>query len=79
VTIERTSESQYASLSPVSLSALQPGDLIFSEGSPPGHVVMYVGQGPYGAETVVEAPHTGTDVMYTSALYLGTVTGAARP
>jgi len=79
VSIQRTSELQWASLTHVSLTALEPGDLIFSEGAPPGHVVMYVGSGPYGSETVVEAPHTGTDVMYTSALLLGTVTGAARP
>jgi cell wall-associated NlpC family hydrolase len=79
VSIPRTSEDQWAGLPHVSLTDLEPGDLIFTEGSPPGHVVMFVGSGPYGSLTVVQAPHTGTNVSYSSALYLGAITGAARP
>jgi len=77
--IPRTSEAQWAGLPHVALTSLQPGDLIFTEGSSPGHVVMYVGAGPYGSDTVIQAPHTGTSVSYASALFLGTITGAARP
>jgi cell wall-associated NlpC family hydrolase len=79
VSIPRTSGAQWSGLHPVPLTSLQPGDLIFSEGTPPGHVVMYVGSGPYGSETVIQAPHTGAVVSFTSALYLGAITGAARP
>jgi cell wall-associated NlpC family hydrolase len=79
VAIARTSESQWATLPHVPLTSLQPGDLLFTEGASPGHVVMYVGPGPYGNETVIQAPHTGTRVSFTSALYLGAITGAARP
>ena len=79
VVIPRTSETQWASLHRVPLTSLQPGDLVFTEGSPPGHVVMYVGSGPYGSNTVIQAPHTGVFVSYASDLGLGVVTGAARP
>ena len=79
VAIARTSQSQWATLPRVPLDSLQPGDLLFTEGSSPGHVVMYVGSGPYGSETVIHAPHTGAFVSFTSALYLGAITGAARP
>ncbi len=40
---------------------------------------MYVGSGPYGSNTVIQAPHTGVFVSYASDLGLGVVTGAARP
>ncbi|MGV2917234.1 peptidoglycan DD-metalloendopeptidase family protein [Streptomyces alfalfae] len=42
-----------------SVSALRPGDLIFSSGSAsaPGHVAMYI-----GGSKVIDAPHTGATV-----------------
>ena len=75
VTIPRTSETQWSSsFTQVPLNALEPGDLVFSEGSPPGHVVMYVGPGSSGSQVFIEAPHTGEAVQFTS--YPGPVTGA---
>jgi len=80
VDIPRTSEGQYAGLSRFySASQLQPGDLVFFEGNPPGHVAIYVGGGMY-----IHAPHTGTVVQYgsldPSSQYYGymAVTGYAR-
>ncbi|MBS2961713.1 C40 family peptidase [Actinocrinis puniceicyclus] len=80
VSIPRTSEEQFAGLSQFySASQLQPGDLIFFEGNPPGHVAIYVGNGMY-----IHAPHTGTVVQYgsldPSSPYYGymSVTGYAR-
>jgi cell wall-associated NlpC family hydrolase len=62
VTIPRTSEEQYYGLPRFySASQLQPGDLIYFEGNPPGHVAIYVGNGMY-----IHAPHTGTVVQYGS-------------
>lgn len=55
----------------VSLSALQPGDLVFW-GSPAYHVGIYVGGG-----RVLDAPHTGTVVKIQSIW--GHPSGAVRP
>jgi cell wall-associated NlpC family hydrolase len=64
VTLPRTSEEQAEVGTPVaSLSAAQPGDLLFFAGSDgtassPGHVGIYVGNGQ-----MIDAPHTGTTVQ----------------
>ena len=64
VTLPRTSEEQADVGTPVaSLSAAQPGDLLFFAGSDgtassPGHVGIYVGNGQ-----MIDAPHTGTSVQ----------------
>jgi peptidoglycan DL-endopeptidase CwlO len=56
---------QYYEIAHVSLSDLEPGDLIFyGDGSYLYHVVMYVGSGPYGSDTVIQAPYTGTVVQF---------------
>ena len=55
----------------VSLSALQPGDLVFW-GRPAYHVGIYVGGGK-----VLDAPHTGTQVQV-QAIW-GSPSGAVRP
>lgn len=81
VSIPRTSEAQYQGLPSAPLGNLLPGDLIFTEWGEdfpglPGHVGMYVGDG-----TVVQAPHTGTNVgtiSYTS-FTAGQQVAAARP
>lgn len=82
VTIPRTSEVQYADVPRVPLSALQPGDLLFyfnlDGTSTVDHVVMYVGSGPYGPDTIVQAPFTGATVSYDSLYTFGLV-GAGRP
>jgi cell wall-associated NlpC family hydrolase len=59
IALPRTTYGQVGSGSPVSLQALSPGDLLFTEGSAgrPEHVGMYIGSG-----LVVHAPHTGAAV-----------------
>jgi cell wall-associated NlpC family hydrolase len=64
VTLPRTTFAQVDVGTPLySLSALQPGDLLFTagaDGSPdnPGHVGMYIGD-----SVIVQAPQTGEDVQ----------------
>jgi peptidoglycan DL-endopeptidase CwlO len=60
---------------PVPLSDLQPGDLLFYYDSPGyvGHVTMYVGPGE-----MIQAEETGTNVMITPIWY-NNLAGAGRP
>lgn len=74
---------QYQETARVSLNDLEPGDLLFydfpNDGTDPvTHVAMYVGSGPYGTQTVIQAPETGEFVSYT-ALYTYGFVGAGRP
>lgn len=82
VGIPRTAAAQYSALPHVSLSALQPGDLLFyynlDGDHRVDHVVLYVGSGPYGVDTVVHAPSPGRSVTFAPAWGQGLV-GAARP
>ncbi len=64
--------AQYDMLPKVSMSDLQPGDIIFYYGL--SHEVMYVGGG-----TVIQAPHTGASVEYSSLSSMGAPDGAVRP
>ncbi|WP_405818027.1 C40 family peptidase [Streptomyces sp. NBC_01390] len=56
VTLTRTTYTQVKEGKPVSVDALQPGDLVFTEGTAevPEHVGMVVGQG-----LIINAPRTG--------------------
>ncbi|HEX4493398.1 MAG TPA: NlpC/P60 family protein [Acidimicrobiia bacterium] len=72
VSMVHSSAGQYTEFPHVPISQLAPGDLVFF-GSPIHHVGMYVGRG-----TMVEAPHTGAFVKY-SSIYRDDYTGAARP
>jgi peptidoglycan DL-endopeptidase CwlO len=66
---------------PVPLSQLEPGDLLFYDFDGPAgidHVVMYVGSGPYGVDTIIQAAHTGTFVSFDQIWYQGLV-GAGMP
>ncbi|MFJ9738583.1 C40 family peptidase [Streptomyces sp. NPDC101166] len=56
ITLTRTTYTQVKDGKTVSADALQPGDLLFTEGSAdaPEHVGMFIGQG-----LIVHAPHTG--------------------
>jgi peptidoglycan DL-endopeptidase CwlO len=75
ISIPRDTYSQYAALPHVSLSDLQPGDLVYYNGI--GHVAMYVGGG-----MIIDAPTYGQPVRELSmktAWYSSTVDGAARP
>jgi cell wall-associated NlpC family hydrolase len=75
VGIPRTAQAQYDAITHVSLSDLEPGDLLFwNDGtSSIQHVAMYVGGG-----TVIQAPETGENVSYASIWNNGLV-GAGRP
>jgi cell wall-associated NlpC family hydrolase len=74
ISIERTSEDQWASLPHVSTSDLQPGDILVFAGA--GHVGIYVGGG-----MMIDAPHTGLDVekVALSGWYSSELDGAVRP
>ena len=82
VTIPRTTEVQWPALTHVSLDALEPGDLLFyynlDSDDAVDHVVMYVGSGPYGSDTVIQAPFTGATVSY-SPIFTDGLIGAGRP
>jgi cell wall-associated NlpC family hydrolase len=82
ISIPRTTESQWPALTHVSLSALEPGDLLFyynlDGDNEVDHEVMYVGSGPYGTDTIIQAPFTGATVSY-SPIYTEGLIGAARP
>src|SRR6202023_1607424 len=56
VSLPHFSGAQYAVTTHISMSQLQPGDLVFF-GNPGDHVAMYVGGG-----MIIQAAHTGTTV-----------------
>ena len=80
VALVHSAALQYAQSTPVALSAVQPGDLLFYDldGTGIDHVVMYVGSGAYGAATIIQAAHTGTVVSFDPYWTYGLV-GAGRP
>jgi cell wall-associated NlpC family hydrolase len=83
VPFEHSATVQWEESTPVSLKALSPGDLLFyhfaNDGNTPiTHVVMYLGSGPYGAATAIQAAHTGTNVAYTPIFFEGLVS-AGQP
>jgi cell wall-associated NlpC family hydrolase len=82
VSIPRTTETQWPALPHVSLTALEPGDLLFyynlDGDNQVDHVVMYTGSGPYGTSTVIQAPFTGSTVSY-SPIFTAGLIGAGRP
>ena len=54
----------------VSLTRIEPGDLLFyhfaNDGALPiTHVAIYIGSGPYGTDTIIQAAEVGTNVAYT--------------
>lgn len=75
VAIPRTTYEDWDSLPSISMSSLEPGDLILYDGE--GHVAIYVGNG-----MIVDAPHTGADVEEISmneSWYAENEDGAVRP
>jgi peptidoglycan DL-endopeptidase CwlO len=56
VSLPHFSGAQYAATTHISMSQLQPGDLVFF-GNPGDHVAMYIGGGQ-----IIQAAHTGTTV-----------------
>jgi len=74
LSLPRTSGAQYNAYPKVSLSALQPGDLLFPS-DPTQHVGIYVGNG-----MMVNATHTGDVVRQDAVSAPGWgITYAARP
>lgn len=57
VTIPRDSEAQFTAGRAETLAQAKPGDLIFYEGVPPGHVAMFIGRGQ-----MIEAPNSASEV-----------------
>lgn len=83
ISLEHSATVQWEESKPVPLRALEPGDLLFYHfrddgGTPITHVVMYVGTGPYGRSTIIQAAHTGTNVSYSPMFVTGLVS-AGRP
>ena len=72
VSLPHSSRMQMSSGTPVSVSALAPGDLVFY-GSPVHHVALYAGGGQ-----VIHAPQSGDVVRYASVSMMP-ITGATRP
>jgi cell wall-associated NlpC family hydrolase len=72
VGLPHSAAGDQASLPSVSLSALEPGDLVFY-GDPAFHVAIYIGGG-----RIIQAPHTGADVEISSIDDM-TPTSAGRP
>ena len=72
VSMAHFAATQYTEFPHVPISQLAPGDLVFY-GSPIHHVGMYVGNG-----MMIEAPHTGAFVRY-SSIYRPDFVGASRP
>jgi cell wall-associated NlpC family hydrolase len=70
--LPHSSAAMWSSTRHVSLSALQPGDLIFY-GSPVHHVALYIGGG-----SIVHAPHAGSYVQVASINYWSDIAGAGR-
>ncbi len=74
VSLPHFSGAQMADTTPVPISDLQPGDLLFYGAGGSEHVAMFVGGG-----TMIEAPFTG-EVVWLTGLRLGDgFVGAGRP
>jgi cell wall-associated NlpC family hydrolase len=74
VSLPHYSGAQMADSTPVSLSDLEPGDLLFYGPGGSEHVAMYVSPG-----TMIEAPETGQDVHLTGLRTGDGFVGAGRP
>jgi len=68
------SGAQMSDSTPVPVSDLQPGDLLFYGPGGSDHVAMYVGPGE-----MIEAPYTGASVWITSLRLGNGFAGAGRP
>jgi cell wall-associated NlpC family hydrolase len=83
IDLEHAATAQWEESTPIPVTALEPGDLLFYHFAHDGnypitHVVMYVGSGPYGRATVIQAAQPGTAVSYAPIYFTGFV-GAGRP
>jgi cell wall-associated NlpC family hydrolase len=83
VQLEHGATAQWQASQRVSTSQLQPGDLLFYHFANDGpwpitHVAMYVGSGPFGKNTIIQAEETGTNVGFFPIYWSGFVS-AGRP
>jgi cell wall-associated NlpC family hydrolase len=83
VALDHGATAQYDESTPITASQIEPGDLIFYHFANDGpypitHVAIYIGSGPYGTETILQAEETGTDVGYFQMYWNGFV-GFGRP
>jgi len=83
ISLVHSATLQWEESRPVSLDDLAPGDLLFYHFAHDGkgaisHVVMYLGSGPYGVETVIQAAEPGTDVAF-ARIYFDGFVSAGRP
>jgi len=76
VSMSHGSQAQYLGFPKVPISQLQPGDLVFFGSSGPSnhHVGLYIGGG-----TMIEAPHTGAYVQYTTIYRPDLIPLGSRP
>ena len=78
----RTTQEQWLALPHVALNQLQPGDLLYyynlDGDHTVDHVVMYVGSGTWGTNTIIAAAYTGANISF-APLFSGGLVGAARP
>jgi cell wall-associated NlpC family hydrolase len=74
VSLPHFSGAQYSASTPVPLSDLQPGDLLFYGPGGSEHEAMYIGGG-----SMIEAAHAGTVVHITGLRLDGGFVGAGRP
>ena len=72
VSLPHQSRQQFAVITHIDPSEVQPGDLIFTH-NPISHVGMYIGGGQ-----MIHAPHTG-DVVRVIGINWSHVTGVGRP
>ncbi|MGA2528645.1 MAG: C40 family peptidase [Acidimicrobiales bacterium] len=83
ISLVHSATLQWEESVPVPLDQLEPGDLLFYHFAHDGpgaitHVVMYLGAGPFGLETVIQAAEPGTDVAVGRIDFDGFVS-AGRP
>jgi cell wall-associated NlpC family hydrolase len=83
VSLVHSATLQWEQSKPVALDQLRPGDLLFFHFANDGagaitHVVMYLGSGPFGLETVIQAAEPGTNVAVGKVNFDGFVS-AGRP
>jgi len=83
VQLEHGATAQYDESQLVPQSQIRPGDLLFYHfandgGFPITHVAMYVGSGPYGSQTIIQAAQTGTNVGFYPMYWVGFV-AVGRP
>ncbi|HEY1466231.1 MAG TPA: C40 family peptidase, partial [Acidimicrobiales bacterium] len=74
VSLPHFSGAQFSDSTPVPVSNLQPGDLLFYGPGGSDHVAMYIGGGQ-----MIEAPYTGASVWITAVRTGDGFVGAGRP